>query len=184
MPKERVTQAELARELGVTPQAVHKAVRAGRLTPGPDGKFDLYSAMAAFRASGGGHGAHTGRFGGRRPAEFGQDGGSNGVADGTAGASEGYYRGRAVRETYRAKMARIEFERATGLLVAAAEVRRATFEAFRAVRDALEAIPERLNARLAAESDPAVAREILRAELRKVLADLSSYAARQAGLEH
>jgi hypothetical protein len=69
-------------------------------------------------------------------------------------------------------------------LVSVEEVRRTTFEAFRAVRDALEAIPERLDARLAAESDPAVAREILRAELRKVLADLSSYAARQAGLEH
>jgi hypothetical protein len=184
MPKERVTQAELARELGVSPQAVHKAVRAGRLTRGSDGKFDLHSALAAFRGNGGGHGAHTGRFGGRRPFEFRPDEGSNGTGEVAVGASEGYYRGRAVRETYRAKMARIEFERATGLLVGAAEVRRATFEAFRAVRDALDAIPERVDARLAAESDPAVVREILRAELRKVLADLSSYAARQAGLEH
>jgi transcriptional regulator with XRE-family HTH domain len=180
MSERRVTQADLARALGVTAQAVNKAVRAGRLTPGPDGMFELGAAIEAWRATGGGHGAATGRFGGAHPRPF--DG--NGGPDERGNASECYYRGRAVRETYRAKLARIQFERESGLLVSVEEVRRTTFEAFRAVRDALEAIPERLDARLAAESDPAVVREILRAELRKVLADLSNYAARQAGLEH
>lgn len=179
MAGEAVTRRELAAELGVSPQAVSKAVAAQRLTRGPDGKFDREASLAAWRATAGGHGAETGRFGGRRPDDFGSDRPENGHANGGL-ASEGYYRGRAVRETFRAKMARLEFERQSGLLVPADAVRRTFYEAFRAVRDGLEVLPERLDAPLAAEADRAKVREILRAEIRRVLADLSAAAKRQA----
>lgn len=40
----RITQAELARHLNVSRAAVHKAVKAGRITPGADGLFDIEQA--------------------------------------------------------------------------------------------------------------------------------------------
>lgn len=46
---ERITGAELARRLGVSKPAITKAVKAGRLTPGDDGKFEYDAAIADFR---------------------------------------------------------------------------------------------------------------------------------------
>lgn len=44
----RVSGAELARSLGVSRQAVAKAAKAGRITRGPDGKFDALLAAEEF----------------------------------------------------------------------------------------------------------------------------------------
>ncbi len=49
--QKRVTQAELARAVGVSRAAVTKALRSGRVTAGADGRFDLERARADCRAN-------------------------------------------------------------------------------------------------------------------------------------
>jgi len=46
---EQIRQAELARRIGVSRAAVSAAVKAGRITPGPDGLFDSATAISEWR---------------------------------------------------------------------------------------------------------------------------------------
>lgn len=62
---------------------------------------------------------------------------------------------RAIREAYMARLARVEFERETGMRVLADDVKREAFEQGRRLRDSLINIPDRLSHELAAETDPA-----------------------------
>lgn len=61
---------------------------------------------------------------------------------------------RAIREAYQARLARVEYEKETGLRVLAEDVKREAFEQGRRLRDALVNIPDRLSHELAAETDP------------------------------
>ena len=65
-----------------------------------------------------------------------------------------YSKARAVRESYLARLAKIDFEERTEKLVSADEVRVAAFNRFRQFRDGMLNIPDRLAAVLAAETDP------------------------------
>jgi hypothetical protein len=80
-----------------------------------------------------------------------------------------YSKARAVRETYMARLAKIDFEERTAKLVSSDEVQVAAFNRFRQFRDGMLNIPDRLAAVLAAESQPRRVHELLTTEIRKAL---------------
>ena len=81
---------------------------------------------------------------------------------------------RAVKETYAAKMAMLDFEERTKGLVNADEVRVSAFNLGRRVRDRLLLIPHRIAAILAAEMDADKVEKTLADELRKAMEELTS----------
>jgi len=93
----------------------------------------------------------------------------------TSGLSPGpdYHVSRAVRETYLARLVRLEFEVKTGKLIDAEESRHAAFQDNRRVRDLLLAIPDRTAAQLAACSDAAECHRLLAAEIRRACEELN-----------
>ena len=84
-----------------------------------------------------------------------------------------YTKARAVREHYQARLAKIEYEERVGNLVSKDEVQIAAFNKFRAFRDAMLNIPDRIAAMLAAEPEEAKCYEILATEIRKSLNDFA-----------
>ena len=80
---------------------------------------------------------------------------------------------RTMREAFKAKMAKIEYEKEMGKLTDAARVKEDAFRAGRIVRDALLGIPDRQADVLAAETDPARVRQLLMDELEAILKELS-----------
>ncbi len=78
-----------------------------------------------------------------------------------------------MREAFRAKMAKMEYEEKAGKLTDASKVREDAFRAGRIIRDALLGIPDRLADVLAAEQDPRQVRQLLEEELENILRELS-----------
>jgi hypothetical protein len=76
-------------------------------------------------------------------------------------------------EVERARLLEIRAKVETGKYVDADDVKATAFNKARVVRDGLLNIPDRLSAVLAAESDPAKVHELLAAEIRNALEDLS-----------
>ena len=84
-----------------------------------------------------------------------------------------YSKARAVRESYLARLAKIDFEERTEKLVSRDEVQVAAFNRYRTFRDGMLNIPDRLAAVLAAETDPRSVHELLSTEIRKALTEFS-----------
>jgi hypothetical protein len=161
-----------ARHRGVSLAAVQKAIQSGRITPNADGRIDSERADAEW-------GAKT-RPGQRRtrPAPVVRQKQVDApvvrqepVEAPAAGID--YFRARAIRESYLARLAKIEFEERTAKLVSRDEVQVAAFTNGRTVRDNLLNIPDRLAATLAAETDADRVHHILSAEIRKALEELA-----------
>ena len=76
---------------------------------------------------------------------------------------------RTMREAFRAKMAKLEYEEKSGTLTEAAKVKQDAFKAGRIIRDELLAIPDRMADVMAAEHDPRKVRELLQEELEAIL---------------
>jgi len=84
-----------------------------------------------------------------------------------------YSKARAVRESYLARLEKIDFEERTEKLVSRDEMQVAAFNRYRTFRDGMLNIPDRLAAVLAAESDPSRVHELLSTEIRKALTEFS-----------
>ncbi|WP_062262421.1 hypothetical protein [Endozoicomonas arenosclerae] len=80
---------------------------------------------------------------------------------------------RTMREAFRAKMAKMEYEEKAGKLTEASKVREDAYRAGRMLRDALLGIPDRQADVLAAETDPRKVRQLLMDELESILSELS-----------
>lgn len=121
-----------------------------------------------------------------RPATVGH--GAADAGDSPAGAvnegkdkdQHGYYAARAERERLTVDQQRLEYLKALGLLVSKAEIAQLTSRRYRAIRDRLLNIPDRLAAVLAAERDAAQVHALLAAELKRVLHELSDDARAEA----
>lgn len=88
---------------------------------------------------------------------------------------EGAYKTAATRERIaKARLAELELAEKAGALVLRAEVEAAVFGLARQAMDALDAIPDRLSAQLAAVTDAAAVHQLLSAELRNVMRDLAA----------
>ncbi len=85
-----------------------------------------------------------------------------------------YEKARTEKEIYRAKMAKLNYERMDGSLVPVEAVRKQAFETARMVRDSLLNIPNRVSPILAAESDHREINQILTKEITQCLENLAS----------
>jgi len=148
-----------ARHRGVSLAAVQKAIRSGRITPNAEGLIDSDRADAEWKSNTrpSQHRARSTASAAREPAE-----------QQTAGAID-YFRARAIRESYLARLAKIEFEEKTAKLVSRDEVQVAAFTRGRVVRDNLLNIADRLAATLAAENDVDKVHRLLSDEIRMAL---------------
>ena len=81
---------------------------------------------------------------------------------------------RTASEVYGAKLKQLEYEERAGTLVSAQVVRDALFRKVRIARDNLFAIPARLSAQLAAETDESAIRLLLMVELRRACEELAA----------
>ncbi len=167
-----------ARHRGVSDAAVRKAIKAGRIVKESDGTIDPVKADAAWERN-------------TNPAQQRQSGANPSANQGTqpkpvqasnpirpkspAGNPQGpdYQTSRAIRETYAARMAKLDFEERNGDLLRADEVRVEAFNTARRVRDRLLTIPFRVASVLAAETDERKIEGILNQELRNAMEELS-----------
>lgn len=171
-----MSMREYARHRGVSAQAVSKAVARKRISVVYDAKgnrkidprvadieWDRNSDESKFRSAG---------VDNRTPAEeLDVPPASIPPSDKVGDAMRG---SRAVRESYNAKLAKLEFEEKSGKLVGVSEVQREAFKLARAVRDSVMNLPDRLAPELAAETNIFKVHARLSEELRKCLESLQS----------
>lgn len=157
-----ITQREFARRMGVSPQAVHKRVAAGRLSRLADGTLDPAQAEREWHAT-------------RNPdieAEAAAAAPSPGRQAG--GAAPGTYAQAKTADTvYRARLRQLEYETRAGTYVRADATAQLWYDLARSVRTRLMAIPTRVAAELAAMSDVHAIRTLLDDEVRTALVELS-----------
>lgn len=84
-----------------------------------------------------------------------------------------YSKARAVRESYAARLAKLEFEEKSGKLINADEVRKKAFETGRRIRDAFEALPDRISAELASMTDQHEVHVLLTTYIKEALEEIS-----------
>jgi hypothetical protein len=160
---ELISAEALAKQLGVTGQAVRKAHAAGRLTSF-DGKFDPAVARIQWEANRKRRRADAPT----RPAE--------GAGEQTASASSPrgdgseYWASKTRRETAEASIAELKEAEMRGDLVRRAVVEREFASRLVALRESLEVLADRLSAQVAAEADAGRCRQLLRDEHRLALA--------------
>jgi hypothetical protein len=161
---ELITQAEYARRRGVAKSAVAKAVSEGRITL-INGKVDpavadiQWAQNTRARADSGRAGAQTGLIQG--PAALTEENAPEGRDTPPAAAdSDDYQSLRVRRERAAVESAERDNAKEAGRLVEREPVERATFDAFRALRDAVMSIPPRAAAKVVGMAD---ARDIERA---------------------
>lgn len=108
-------------------------------------------------------------------------GGKNGGPDelsgagGTGQSAVSYAHARAVRETYAAKILRLEFDQKNGRLVDKNELKLKLAKLHMAVRDSLRTIPDRVAPVLAAEIDQAKIHALLLKEIGQALEGLQGF---------
>jgi hypothetical protein len=152
-----------AKHRGVSLAAVQKAIRSGRIATTSDGMIDSDQADAEWKAK---------TRPGQRRAERAPSA-TREQAEAPVSGGLDYFRARAIRENYLARLAKIEFEEKTAKLISRDEVQVAAFTKARTVRDNLLNIPDRLAATLAAEADPDKIHQTLTGEIRKALDELA-----------
>lgn len=80
---------------------------------------------------------------------------------------------RLFKEFYMGKLAKLDFEKKKGEVIAISDVKNQVFEAYRTVRDGMLGIPARLSSRLAYETDPHTCRVMMEEEINRQLNSLS-----------
>jgi hypothetical protein len=88
-------------------------------------------------------------------------------------APASYQEARAIREALNARMTKLDYEERLGQLVPAAEAKKEAFEMGRIFRDRMLAIPGRVAASLAAETDVKRVEAKLASEIRRALEELA-----------
>ena len=150
-----------ARDLpGHTAWAVQKALKSGRIRRGAGGRIDPEEADADWDRE---------TSPARRPIAPPIESDSSGQLAGL-----NYAQARAARELYAARIARLDFEERNGKLVSVDQMKVEIFRKARQVRDRMLAIPGRVAARLAAETDARAIRKVLNKEIRKALEALGA----------
>lgn len=157
---------EYARQRGVAHTTVIKAARRGRI-PLTRGKIDPDAADKAW--------ADNTDEAQRRPPTRSTNG-QHVAADGAAMSPDGlnYAKSRAVRETYLARLAALEYDVKKGKLVNAEEVSARIFAAARAARDILLGMPDRLAPRLAGEASQHKIHRLIADEVARVCEEIAN----------
>ena len=166
MAGQGVTQAEFARQNGWSRQYVNKLVKQGRIKV-KGGRIDPVAAKKAIEEL-----AEPSTVLRESPTPKGQLVPSSSYPVDNRKTVD-FASARTMREAFRAKMAKMEYEEKAGKLTDASKVRADAFRAGRIIRDALLGIPDRLADILAAEQDPRQVRQLLEEELEMILSDIS-----------
>ncbi len=153
-----------ARHRGVSHVAVLKAIKTGRIAKETDGTIDPDKADAAWEKN-------TDPAQQRKPAKKAEQAPERPIDPPLVGSGPNYAQSRAIKEAYLARLAKLEYEEKSGVVVRADAVKVAWFNTLRVLRDRLTNLPDRLAPILAAEDDPKLVREMLDAELRLILTD-------------
>lgn len=133
---ERMTQAELARHLNVSPAAVSKAVKTSRITPGEDGRFDPLEAEQQWLEN-------------TRPSiKPGINRPDKAAQGGRAGQSQ-YAQARARKETALAAIAELRRKQVEGRLCEVGDVETGSTELGTILRTSLEGLPHKIAGELA-----------------------------------
>ena len=174
---------EYAAHRGVSHVAVLKALKSGRIQKNADGKIDSVEADAAWERN-------TNPAQQRKPAQLAaqdpvtpnpqvppirrpaQQPADSGVGPSITGIPN-YQMSRAVRETYNAKLVRLDYEERASKLLNAEEVAREAVEVARRVRTRMFGIPGQMAEALASETDSRAIERFLTKELRTALEELS-----------
>jgi len=155
-----------AKRRGVSHVAVLKAIKTGRIVKESDGTIDPDKADAAWTKN-------TDPAQQRKPAKKIEQAPERPVDPPLANSGPNYAQSRAIKEAYLARLAKLEYEEKSGVLVRADAVKIAWFNTLRVLRDRVLNLPDRLAPILASEADPKRVHEILDAELRQILTDAS-----------
>lgn len=165
-----------ARHRGVTDTAVHKAIRAGRITPEADGTIDAVSADAQWTRnsapSRAGTQARAPRVAVPESVDTGRDAGTGATTLPPGGAS--LLQARTVNEVVKAQTNKVRLARLKGELVERSQVVAHVFKLARDERDAWLNWPARVSAQMAAtlEVDPHAMHLALEAAVRDHLREL------------
>ena len=171
-----------ARHRGVALSAVQKAIASGRIHPEPDGSIDPIKADAQWDRHTRTAQPTTPRVTTTRPPPVAQHASQPAAPPPMPQASDDargvdYHKARAVRETYSARLAKLEFEERTGKLISKDEVDIKYFQLARQLRDRMQQIPRKVAPEIVAlvVADPDVrgVTDILDVAIREALEDLA-----------
>lgn len=171
-----------ARHRGVALSAVQKAIASGRIHPEPDGSIDPIKADAQWDRHTRTAQPTTPKVTTVRPPPVAQHASQPAApppmpqpSDEARGVD--YHKARAVRETYSARLAKLEFEERTGKLLNADEVKVKYFNLARLLRDRIQQIPRKVApqivAAVVAQPDQRVVEDLLMEAIREALEELS-----------
>jgi hypothetical protein len=169
----RVGEVELAKALGRDRMTIRAAKRAGRITPGADGLYDLDAAIAEFNATTHHEKGHN-NYSSASSASLDQT--PVGLPEipnpeiplPTDVKSTAYAKARAGTQIYEALLKKLKYEERAKNLTPTADVEQARFTEARILREACFNIPSRIAAQLATESTIEGCQRILEAELTNV----------------
>ena len=171
-----------ARHRGVALSAVQKAIASGRIHPEPDGSIDPIKADAQWDRHTRTAQPTTPRVTTARPPPVAQHASQPAAPPPMPQASDDargvdYHKAWAVRETYSARLAKLEFEERTGKLISKDEVDIKYFQLARQLRDRMQQIPRKVAPEIVAlvVADPDVrgVTDILDVAIREALEDLA-----------
>jgi pyruvate/2-oxoglutarate dehydrogenase complex dihydrolipoamide acyltransferase (E2) component len=171
-----------ARHRGVALSAVQKAIATGRIHPEPDSSIDPIKADAQWDRHTRTAQPTTPRVTTPRPPPIAQHASQPAAPPPMPQASDDargvdYHKARAVRETYSARLAKLEFEERTGKLISKDEVDIKYFQLARQLRDRMQQIPRKVAPEIVAlvVADPDVrgVTDILDVAIREALEDLA-----------
>jgi hypothetical protein len=175
-----LSQRGYARHRGVTHRAVQKAIKAGRITPNPDGTIDPHGADAQWRANTDPASPAANRIdaegtrGLSDPAPSPRARKADGAFEGGHLApSGGYLASRAVREAYRARREKLTFERESAAVVSVEDVRAGAIATGRRIREHLLTLPDRLAPLMAGLNDPTECHRVITEEVARALDELN-----------
>ena len=175
---EEVSQSEFARRVGCTKQNISKLVVAGKIKKNANGKLDYHAALKDYedntdathheRLSRSGNTVEAKADTATPPVTTKIDKpGDPDLPDSISVAS--YKKHRSSREAANAKLANLKADQLAGELIPALKVEKDAFNMARGLRDAILAVPERVAAIIAAQSDDREVAKILHEELEKAL---------------
>lgn len=198
---ELISIREAARRLGVSDTAVHKAIKAGRVTIAGRTEASQRPLLSWPQAeqdwhanSDGAKRTHVGSRGSPRRAadpeperplvvntrmEEAQPPAQD-DAPARVSAAPSYAQSRAVREAYQARLAKLEFEERSGKVIDADQVKVRAFKLARSARDALLTIPDRLAPILASSTDVQEIHRLLLEDIERTCQQLANEAGKAA----
>ena len=168
---ERVSQSELARRIGVTRQRINALVKKGRLIVGEDKKLGVEESLEALRVTDDPSQATRMSLGKVEPDKEDE---SEVRALIAKGKTPTYGDAKTMREIYLARMAKLRYDEARGIVVERNKVESEAFALGRVVRDSLMVIPSRLREVLSATDDPKEVHRLLERELTSVIKELQA----------